>query len=894
MKPRGISRAVPLTQQLGPSGTDSLVNKLAGEMAERWRAGQRPQAEEFLSRYPELCGQPEAVVRLIYEEICLRQEIGQETASMEVVQRFPQWREQLEDILCHPSPRTPVAPEFPAVGETLGGFRMLTVLGHGIRGQVYLATQPALADRPVVLKITTCDGGEHLSLARLQHTHIVPLYTVHDFLDRNLRILCMPYFGGATLSQILERLRGRRLDELTGQHLLQALDQAQQESMSGELAKSDSLNSKGEQPSTRSGNPVRQILAQMTYTRAICWIGSCLADALEYAHERGLVHLDLKPSNVLLAADGQPMLLDFHLAQEPLHPDGPAPTWLGGTPAYMSPEQKAAIAALRERRAVRTPVDGRSDIYSLGVLLHEALGGSAADFSSGTIGKQARDPFATLSRPSVNMQGPAGSESTPTLSSNSQITPGLADLIGKCLRPQPQDRYRRAGALATDLRRYLGDLPLVGVSNRSWAERWRKWRRRRPHALALYGICLAFFAVVIMVAGGALIQIQHRYKGARYDLDTGQEQMARGDWDKAQISLTHGLNLVAAIPFTDHLQRELSEQLQLARKKQQAWNFHQVADQIRLKAVADSVGPDDLRDLEESCRAAWNSLPMLTTRLGDLDVEERQRLRADSLELAVLRAGLGVRLAAKDEKRAARESALQILEEAEATFGPSPVLCQEQQSHAEALGLVKLARQAKSKAARLPPATSWEHCALGRSHWQSGDLDGAAREFKQAIRLEPGALWPNYYYGVCAYRRGHPQEALPPFSVCIGAVSQKPKSVQAQMLYDRALAFARTGAISQAIEDYDHALALDARMGQAWLNRGVLHFQSKHHELAAADLKAALNHGVAPAIVHYNLALVQNAQNQREAAIASARRSLEYDPAHKEAQSLLQQLTGHP
>src|SRR5262245_52115184 len=128
MKPRSDSRAVPLTQQLGPAGADSLVSQLAGEMAQRWRAGERPQAEEFLTRYPELCGQRDAVVRLIYEEICLRQEIGQETASMEVVQRFPQWREQLEDILCHPSPRKPLAPEFPTVGESLGGFRMLAVL----------------------------------------------------------------------------------------------------------------------------------------------------------------------------------------------------------------------------------------------------------------------------------------------------------------------------------------------------------------------------------------------------------------------------------------------------------------------------------------------------------------------------------------------------------------------------------------------------------------------------------------------------------------------------------------------------------------------------------------------------------------------------------------------
>src|SRR4029077_1921343 len=153
----------------------------------------------------------------------------------------------------------------------------------------------------------------------------------------------------------------------------------------------------------------------------------------------------------------------------------------------------------------------------------------------------------------------SGRERTPLLSSNSQITPGLADLIGKCLQPHPQDRYRRAGGLATDLRRYLGDLPLVGVSNRSWAERWRKWRRRRPHALALIGI----FAVVAAVGGSALIQIQHRYEDARHDLEKDQEQMAKRDWEKARETLTHGLTLASTVPFSADLQRDLAQHVQL-------------------------------------------------------------------------------------------------------------------------------------------------------------------------------------------------------------------------------------------------------------------------------------------------------------------------------------------
>src|SRR5438552_14771150 len=144
--------------------SNSLAATLAKEMAERWRRGERPGAEEFLSRHPSLWEQPQAAARLIYEEICLRQETGQEHASVEVVQRFPQWQDQLRALLWGRLSRTvPTGTQFPDVGEEIAGFQLVSKLGEGARGRVYLAEQPDLANRPVVLKITSCDGREHLS-----------------------------------------------------------------------------------------------------------------------------------------------------------------------------------------------------------------------------------------------------------------------------------------------------------------------------------------------------------------------------------------------------------------------------------------------------------------------------------------------------------------------------------------------------------------------------------------------------------------------------------------------------------------------------------------------------------------------------------------------------------
>src|SRR5207302_3509437 len=114
---------------------------------------------------------------------------------------------------------------------------------------------------------------------------------------------------------------------------------------------------------------------------------------------------------------------------------------------------------------------------------------------------------------------------------NPQVSVGLTDLVGKCLAGAPGDRYPHMAALAADLRRHLADLPLAGVRNRSLTERWRKWRRRRPHGVALMGMMLTVLTAAGAVALGAVSQTSARLEQAQVALSEAQVQMADGRWD---------------------------------------------------------------------------------------------------------------------------------------------------------------------------------------------------------------------------------------------------------------------------------------------------------------------------------------------------------------------------
>ena len=345
--------------------------------------------------------------------------------------------------------------------------------------------------------------------------------------------------GGATLAAVLAARRARRGHPVSGSDLLADLDAV---AVPGYLA-------------VHPARPAREILAGLSYDQAVAWVGARLAEALDHAFSRDVAHGDVKPSNILLSADGNPMLLDFNLARD----GSPAGTSgsghdPGGTLAYMAPERLRALAAGGPARD--DPDPGRSmaeagagfewewacgcepgsdladcaphhaDIYSLGMVLLEAATGRPAE--------QAACPndAAGLARSSpleaaASTRAAARGRSARTVIRESEsaggraIRPGFRAILERCLDPDPTRRYRRAWELAEDLDRWRTDRPLVYTAEPFWGQTVPRVLRRQRRRLLLIAAAVSLFVglpmtTVVLFKSLSNLQEIARFKLARH------------------------------------------------------------------------------------------------------------------------------------------------------------------------------------------------------------------------------------------------------------------------------------------------------------------------------------------------------------------------------------------
>ena len=450
----------------------------------------------------------------------------------------------------------------PEAGDSIGPYLLRREIGRGSFARVFLAEQADLADRLVVVKIATRSTREPWLLARARHAHIVEIVSHAEVDDGAFQLICMPFWGGATLADVLaapssssrpgsgpdssiarggparragRRLFGRSRGPATGADLLAALDAV----------------GAPEYPSVHPARPAREILAPLSYDRAIAWVIARLAEALDHASGRDVAHGDVKPSNILLSADGNPMLLDFNLARDvtpALDPYG-RPIDPGGTLAYMAPERLRALALAGSGRSRASGlIGGRRGRGPLGVargirrrapcpgggsrrriggaggacLRHllagdgvaggaqrpAAVGGAGAGRPRGGPGRAAGPADLDGPRLCDGPRSPPGAgrwsgTSRPHPAGRSQAGPSCA-ILGRCLDPDPSRRYRRALELAEDLDRWRTDRPLAYADEPFWGQsvpRWLRVRRRMLIVAAASILALGLATAVLVEVG---------------------------------------------------------------------------------------------------------------------------------------------------------------------------------------------------------------------------------------------------------------------------------------------------------------------------------------------------------------------------------------------------------
>jgi serine/threonine protein kinase len=357
-----------------------------------------------------------------------------------------------EDALAHAA-ATRSCPDRPAralpgmkPGQHVHDFELLRLLGEGSFGQVFLARQVSL-NRSVALKVTANQGSEARTLASLEHDHIVQVYGEIVDQEHDFRLLYMQYVPGTTLDHIIHALGHGSGRQRHGRAILETID-----ALTNPPA-----------PLHPAGLRDRAMVGEADLVQAACWLGARLAEALDYAHSRGVLHRDIKPANILVSPYGRPLLADFNLAFRTDALAAGAEQAFGGTLAYMAPEHLDAFNA-QEAEAVRA-VDERSDIYALGMVLYELVTGELA-FGC--------DVPRTSTREALRqMAARRRSGAPPASRKNQDVHQALDHILDRCLDPDARGRYQTARQLARaldgcrELRRIEREMPTPGPLTRA-------------------------------------------------------------------------------------------------------------------------------------------------------------------------------------------------------------------------------------------------------------------------------------------------------------------------------------------------------------------------------------------------------------------------------------------
>lgn len=858
-----------------PLTVQQRIDRQCVAFEDAWTVGTPPAIESFLLKLPE-AEQTELLRELLLIELAYRRRRGEQPKAEEYEARFSSGSKVIAEAfqegtaaergekgatLSLQNVNTPSADTtlpIDAPGRRFGDYELLAEIARGGMGVVYKARQISL-NRIVALKMILAARlagkssvkrfyAEAEAAAQLDHPGIVPVFEVGQ--HQGQHYFSMGYVAGQSLA-------ARVAD--------------------------------GPLPPCEAAELIERV-----------------ADAVAYAHQRGVVHRDLKPANVLLDKDGQPRVTDFGLAKRATGEDQlTTEGQVIGTPSYMPPEQ--ASGKLDE-------IGPASDIYSLGAILYCLLTG--------------RPPFQAATGTETLLQVIQQEPVSPRLL-NPKVSRDLDTICLKCLAKEPVRRYATAPELAEDLRRLREGRPICARPVSRW-ERAYRWARRQPVQAALIAaIALAVLGSATGAVFYALYKDQQaaalgrQIEGRRRVDDLwvrGQQAEAAGElaaakdyWDQALAALDADQQMAP-----DDLRRQIQErrdrlrrQLQdKAEREQQLIDrqksldklalFGKHQDELLFRAVnlreedteanaarIHEEGPAALAVLglnsSQSPEAAANGV--LAFRQS-LTPSEFARLATGCVQLLVVWAEaetaslLNPEVAAIEPRL--RES-LWMLDAAAAVARACQLTTPETLHRRRAMCLDRLgnlpAARAEQQQAAAHPSSALDHFLTGLAAYRTSDFAAASGACEKALRQEPEHFWAEYLQTLCLLKQKHWAEAKIASTHCLG---RRPDFYWAQLL--RATALGQLGEIAAAEEDFNQVLkgAADGRDPLAqWsvlTTRGAMWVRQRHWDEAVTDLRQAIEQQPDWSQGYVTLALAYRGQKQWQAAVAAMDQAISRRP----------------
>jgi serine/threonine protein kinase/tetratricopeptide (TPR) repeat protein len=567
----------------------------------------------------------------ILDEFLLGLERGEPIQPEELLSRHPDVAGRLRDYLSGlalfqraAAHRAPGQSALAVSGEPellaqLGDFRLVQEIGRGGMGIVYEAVQVSLGRRVAVKvlpfaaaideKQITRFQNEAQAAAQIDHPHIVPVFAIGQ--EHGIHYFVMQLVGGQSLAGLLGELR----------------DEARE----------------GAAAAKPSGVAARAAETR-DHVLAVARMGVQAAEALHAAHEIGVVHRDVKPSNLLLDEKGKVWVTDFGVAR---CKSGGSLTETGhviGSMPYMSPEQALGQPAL---------VDHRTDVYSLGVTLYE---------------------LATLRHPCEGTPHAATAEQygrsqwRQPRSWNSSIPVDFENIVLKAMSEARDERYATARELAEDLRRFLEGRPIL-ARRPSLGTRLEKWARRhkRPVAAAMGVLAAAVLGIVVSLV---VIAAERAEKDAAYRAAAANHARAEENYQRAEAKFRQAREvldrcgarvnqlLASKVPGAEAVRQELLAEMLPYYRKFAREAIHDPALQADLALTYNKIGhlSDQLGSLADA-EEAYAEARAIYQRLVAKEPSGREHLRNLALccnNLGQVRQKRGAVAAARDELVRAR------------------------------------------------------------------------------------------------------------------------------------------------------------------------------------------------------------------------------------------------